>query len=376
MTTASSSATPPPDPQPSASPDAGEGSRARRKAALRNGTIVGLIVLAVVLGAIWWRARHDNHAATLTLYGNIDLRQVELPFNNSERIAAVLVEEGDRVRRGQVLARLDTRRLQPQVAQAQAEAAAQQAVVDRLLHGNRPEEIAQARANVALAAADAENARVQYRRLADMHQYASRQDVDNARAAMDVAQAQLAVNRKALELELAGPRKEDIAQAEAQLRADQAQLARLTQQLADAALVSPVDGVVRTRLLEAGEMASPQQPVFTLSITSPKWVRAYVSETDLGKVRLGMPASVSIDSFPDRRFDGWVGFVSPVAEFTPKTVQTDELRTSLVYEVRVFVRDPGDALPLGAPATVQLSLAAAGAARAPSPAAPRGTTGR
>jgi HlyD family secretion protein len=103
-------------------------------------------------------------------------------------------------------------------------------------------------------------------------------------------------------------------------------------------------------------MVSPQKPVFSLAIIDPKWVRAYVSEPDLGKVRPGMTATVAVDSFPDRRFDGWVGFVSPVAEFTPKTVQTEELRSSLVYEVRVFVKDEADHLRLGMPATVYLPL--------------------
>jgi HlyD family secretion protein len=103
-------------------------------------------------------------------------------------------------------------------------------------------------------------------------------------------------------------------------------------------------------------MASPQKPVFSLAITDPKWVRAYVSEPDLGKLHPGAAASVAVDSFPDRRFEGWVGFISPVAEFTPKAVQTAELRTSLVYEVRVFVKDPSDELRLGMPATVSLPL--------------------
>jgi len=145
------------------------------------------------------------------------------------------------------------------------------------------------------------------------------------------------------------------AQAEAELRADEAQLAFLRQELADIQLVAPIDAVVRTRLMEPGEMASPQKSVFSLAITDPKWVRAYVAEPDLGKLHTGMTASVVVDSFPDRRFEGWVGFISPVAEFTPKTVQTEELRTSLVYEVRVFVKDPSDQLHLGSPTTVHLS---------------------
>ena len=376
-------------------------------------SIVLLAVAGAAAGLTWWLTHRESATQALALYGNVDLRQVELPFNNSERIAAVLVQEGDLVRRGQVLARLDTSRLEPQVAQAEAQAAAQRHVVERLHHGSRPEEIAQARAQVAAqrhvverlhhgsrpeeiaqaranvesAKADVTNARRQYERLKTLLERSaggavSQQDVDNAKAALDVAEAKLVVTQKALDLAVAGPRQEEVAEneaklavtqkgldlavagprqeevaeAEARLRAAEAQLALLRQQLADTDLVAPVDAVVRTRLLEPGEMASPQKPVFSLAITDPKWVRVYVSELDLGKVHPGMAASVAVDSFPDRHFAGWVGFVSPVAEFTPKAVQTAELRTSLVYEIRVFVQDPSDELRLGMPATVSLPL--------------------
>ncbi len=332
---------------------------------MRRTVLIGLLVIAAgASGVWWWLTQRERAPQELILYGNVDLRQVQLAFNNSERIAAVLVQEGDRVKKGQVVAQLDTGRLEPQVAQAESQVASQRHVVDRMHHGSRPEEIAQARANVASAKADAANARRQYERVKNLSvvrlrdqsevRAVSQEDVDNAKAALDVAEAKLAVNEKALELALAGPRKEDVSQAEAQLRANEAQLAFLRQQLADAKLVAPTDAVVRTRLLEPGEMSSPQKPVFSLAITDPKWVRAYVSERDLGKVRMGMTAAVAVDSFPDRRFTGWVGFISPVAEFTPKAVQTEELRTSLVYEVRVFVKDPSDVLRLGMPATVHL----------------------
>ena len=337
--------------------------------------VILIVVLLAVAGAVagvpWWFTQRHRAAQELTLYGNVDLRQVELAFNNGERIAEVLVQEGDRVRRGEVLARLDTRRLEPQVAQAEAQAAAQRHIVERLRHGSRPEEIAQARANLESAQADAANARRQYERLKSLLERSvgggavSQQDVDNAKAAWDVAEAKLVVTQKALALAIAGPRPEEVAEAVARLRAAEAQLALLQQQLADAQLVSPVNGIVRTRLMEPGEMASPQKPVFSLAVTDPKWVRAYVSEPDLGKVSPGMAASVAVDSFPGRRFEGWVGFISPVAEFTPKAVQTQELRPSLVYEVRVFVQDPGDALRLGMPATVSLPLDQHGPQAAP-----------
>jgi HlyD family secretion protein len=323
--------------------------------------IIAVIVVAgLAAGVGWWFAQHDNAPRELVLYGNVDLRQVQLSFNNSERIAAVLVQEGDQVRQGQLVARLDTSRLEPQVAEAEAQVAAQRQVVQRLRSGSRPEEIAQARANVESAKADAANARQQYERIKSAAEISAgravrQQDVDNAKAALQVAEAKLTVNQRALELAVIGPRKEDIAEAEARLRANEAQLALLRQQLVDAQLLAPINAVVRTRILEPGEMASPQKPVFSLAITDPKWVRAYVSEPDLGKVRQGMTAAVAVDSFPQRRFEAWVGFISPIAEFTPKAVQTEELRTSLVYEVRVFVKDPADALRLGMPATVYIN---------------------
>jgi len=327
--------------------------------------VVALLVLAVIaVGFGLWLllGRHSTkNQNQLVLYGNVDLRQIELAFNGSERIAEVLVQEGDRVTRGQVLARLDTSRLKPQVATAEATVEAQLAVVQKLHNGSRPQEIAQARANVAAAKADQVNADQQWRRLTALTTLTtgraiSQQDLDGAKAALDAAQAHLAVAEKALDMAVIGPRQEDVAQGEAQLRADQAQLEFLHRQLGDAELVSPSDAVVRSRLLERGEMVSPQRPVFDLAIMDPKWIRAYVSETELGRIHMGMKASVTADSFPGRTLSGWVGFISSVAEFTPKPVQTEELRSNLVYEVRVFVPDPGDELRLGMPATVRIAL--------------------
>jgi HlyD family secretion protein len=337
-----------------------------------------LFVVVILVGlTLWWWFGRDQGRTELSLYGNVDLRQVELPFNGSERIAEVLVQEGDHVTRGQLLARLDTSRLTPQVAKAEADAAAQQQVVARLHHGNRPEEIAQARANVDAAAADAVNARAQYARLraladSSSGRAVSKQDLDAAKAALDSAEARLAVNQKALVLEVAGPRTEDIAQAEAQLRADQAEFGFLQQQLKDADLFAPLDAVVRSRIVEPGEMASPQKSAFTLAIVDPKWVRAYVGETELGAVHEGMRATVTVDSSVGRSFPGWIGFISPVAEFTPKSVETTELRSSLVYQIRVFVKDPDDVLRLGMPATVHVPLHAGATTSPPASGAQHG----
>lgn len=326
--------------------------------------LIPLVVIALlgVAALAYWVFGQDDDTGHIVLQGNVDLRQIELPFSDSERIAEVLVEEGSTVKAGQVLARLDTGRLLPRVHQAEARAAAQSEALRKLRNGARPEEIAQARAALAAAEAEAANAKSQLKRLHSISDESqgraiSPQDLEAATAAARTSEAQAESSRKALELTLAGPRQEDIDQAKAQLDAAEADLALLKRQLADAELLAPTNGVIRNRLMEPGELATPQRPVFALAITTPKWVRAYLSEVELGRIQLGAPARVTIDSAPDAPLAGKVGFISSTAEFTPKTVQTEELRTSLVYEIRVFVDDPEDRLRLGMPATVTIEPA-------------------
>lgn len=326
--------------------------------------VAAVAVIAAVAVAIWWFGREPS-SDELTLYGNVDVRQISLAFSGSERVAEMRVGEGDRVRRGQVLAVQDTATLRLRIARAQAQAAAQEQALRRLKSGSRPEEVEQARAGVASAQARADDARQQFERLQGASDVThgravSRQEIDSARASQAVAQSGLVSARKALELAIAGPRSEDIDQAEAQLRAAEADLALMRHQLEEAELKAPVDATVRGRLLEPGDMASPQRPAYSLAITDPKWVRAYVSEIDLGRVKPGQSARIATDSDPGQWLAGQVGYISSVAEFTPKTVQTEDLRTSLVYEIRINVQDPGNRLRLGMPATVHLALGAAG----------------
>jgi HlyD family secretion protein len=219
-------------------------------------TIVILFAALLVASGLAWWFTHPHKAATeLVLYGNIDLRQVDLAFNDSERVEAVLVSEGDHVHRGQVLARLDTGRLAPRVAQAQGEADAQAQVAQKFRRGSRPEDIAQAQANVDAAQAEAAAAHDKLARLQALAQSSagralSRQDVDDARAAADSAAAKVEANRQALRLQQIGPRREDVAQAQAQLQSSRAALALLQRELVDAQLVAPTDAVVRSRLIE------------------------------------------------------------------------------------------------------------------------------
>jgi HlyD family secretion protein len=314
--------------------------------------------IAGVAAYLWVHHPAGTSPDQLVLYGNLDLRQVNLAFNGNERIDSVRVYEGDRVEKGQVVGTMEMEKLKALVAQAEARVEAQKDAVERLENGSRPEEIDQARANVNSASADLTNARLNYARLKKSAGggASSQQDLDTAKAAFEVAEARLRVNQKSLDLAVIGPRKEDIAEARATLLANEAELAVSLQNLAYATLISPTNGVVQNRILEPGEMASPQRAVLSIAITDPKWVRVFAEEPDLGKITQGMAAIVTTDSFPGKKYEGWVGFISPIASFTPKSVETTELRTSLVYEVRIFVKDPADELRLGMPATVNIKL--------------------
>ena len=300
--------------------------------------------------------QQDNQEE-LVLQGNVDVREVSLAFRQSDRILEMLAEEGDRVQKGQVLARLDTRELKLQLQRLNAEIAAQQSTVDKLHNGTRPEEIRQAEGNLRQAQAAAEHAAGVYQRKRDIYTSIagiSQQELDNAYHDMEAKQATMSVAEAALQEAKAGPRQEDIAGAEAGLQALRNEQLRYIYLLSQYELQAPDDGVIRSRLLEAGDMASPSKPVFKLSLPGKKWVRAYVPETELGRVYEGQQARVYIDSLPGKAIDGQVGYISGTAEFTPKHVQTEELRTSLVYEVRVYVDDADNVLRLGMPATVRI----------------------
>ena len=327
--------------------------------ALMKKPIVMIVLLAAV-AACWygWQHWRPHGQDAGVFYGNIDVRQVSLAFEGSGRVAQVAVEEGDRVQPGQVLAVLDTRTLALQADQAAAQLRAQEENLRRLKNGARPAEIAQARSRLAAARADAQRARREQARLERIATASSGavsvQDVDRARSTARVAQAAVKERQDALALVQEGARREEIDAADAQVAAARAQLALLRHQLAQGDLRAPVKAVVRSRLLEPGDMASPQRPVLALAVTSPKWARIYVDESSLGQVKPGQAAQLSVDSMPERTLAGKIGYMSSVAEFTPKSVQTEVLRTSLVYEVRVLVDDPDDVLRLGQPVTVRL----------------------
>ena len=237
----------------------------------------------------------------------------------------------------------------------------QAATLLKLKNGTRPEDLAQAQAKVEAAQAILHDAEQHYSRIQAVYDETAgsaitRDELTSARLNFQNKSAQLEEARQAYNLLAAGTRYEDIAEAEAQLQALRDELARQEFLLTQYELTSPTDGVIRSRLLEVGDMASPSAPLFKISLNERKWIRAYVNEADLGKVFEGQAAQVFIDSYPDTAIAGQIGYISSTAEFTPKTVRTDELRTSPVYEVRVYVEDSKNILRLGMPATVAIDL--------------------
>lgn len=329
--------------------------------------IAAVMIVALVSVALffWLHSRGKDDKQHLTLYGNVDIRQVSLAFEESGRINAVMAEEGDKVSAGQVLATLESRALEIQAKEAQARLDAEKQIVDEQHAGARPEEIVRAKAQLASALAQQTKAQEDLHRLQHIASVTggkgiSQQELDTARNALAIANASVKEDQAGLVLMTRGVRQEQREATAFQVKALEAELELLHYRMTQTRLRAPVDAIVRARLQEPGDMTTPQKTVLTLALTRPEWVRVWVSESDLGRVKPGMSAQVTTDTFPDKPVSGRVGYISSIAEFTPKSVQTEELRTSLVYEVRVIVNDPGDVLRMGQPATVILNTPTAG----------------
>ncbi|WP_445534951.1 HlyD family efflux transporter periplasmic adaptor subunit [Acinetobacter sp. G18] len=322
-----------------------------------------LVILALVIISFWvWKYNNKNQKDNdLTLYGNVDIRQVSLAFEQSGRIEKLLVQEGDKVKAGQVLATLNTNSLEIQAKQAQAQLKAQQEAIVKQQVGARPEEISQAKAQLASTQADLDKASKNLQRLQILvnstdGRAISQQELDYAKSNQYSAEAAVRERQANLELIIKGARQEDREATKAQYDATKANLDLINYNLSQAELKSPVNAVVRARLQEVGDMTTAQKAVYTLALTAPKWVRVYANEKDLSSIHMGGTAQVIRDSYPNQPINGKIGYISSVAEFTPKTVQTDEIRTTLVYEVRVYVNDPNDQLKMGQPVTVKVPL--------------------
>lgn len=260
------------------------------------------VLLAAGGIAFYFAYKKKDHSDQLVLYGNVDVRQVDISFRVPGRVAKLLFEEGDLVQKDALMA-----------------------ILDRSPYDS---EITQAEANVASLKANVENANILLGRRSQAVCFGgvSYEELDNAQA----SSAQLLANLNAAEAAL-------------QIALDNMNYTEVR---------APTDGVILTRIREPGSVVNASEPIYTLSVSSPVWIRAYVDETALGMIYYGMKAAVYTDS--GKVYEGQIGFISPVAEFTPKTVETAKLRTDLVYRLRVYVDNPDHFLKQGMPVTVKL----------------------
>ena len=373
----------------------------------------GVITLGVVLGiglAYAYGARFFGNGGrpVVSVTGTVEATQVDVSVKITGRIVARLVDEGARVTEGQVLVRLDDSELLAEVRRQEAAVRTAEATLRDLVAGARPEEIREARATAARARAqlddllagaraqEIEEARAavksaeatrqtrerELQRVEALHrkELVAQQDVDRAREAYEVAAAQerSARERLALTLEgprrhqieaaraeaqaaeerlallLAGPRPEQVEAARGQLAQAQAALAMARSRLKEATVVSPIDGLVLRKNLEVGETANPGVSILTLMNPREVWVRAYVPEEDIGRIKVGDTARVGVDAYPGRVFAGRVSEISSEAEFTPKNVQTRKERVHLVFRIKVMLDNPEGILKPGMPADAEI----------------------
>lgn len=325
--------------------------------------IVPLLTLLILAAAALWTrgfgllgdGREDGG---LTLYGNVDIREVDMAFRTGGRINEIPVEEGDDVAEGALLAVLDAGPIESRVSDADARIAEARAHLAMLRSGNRPQEIAQAQAHRASAAAQLTMARADYNRREGLAEAGalSGEAWDRTKAELARAEAGMAQASAALSLASEGARAEDIAAAEARLRSAEAARSGTGTELGDTRLMAASAGTIVTRAAEPGSLVQAGQTVMTLSINRPMRVRAYIGEPALPRISPGMAVNVHVDG-NDKTYSGTIGHISPRAEFTPKSVETESLRIDLVYRLRIIVSDPDDGLRQGQPVTITVPAA-------------------
>lgn|SRR5574340_184075 len=318
---------------------------------------VGAVIFAVAVG-LYLPLRPSPESGMLRVSGNIEMTDAEVSFKIQGRVEERMVSEGETVRAGQIVARLDTGELAQEVALRKAEVWAASAALAELETGSRPEEIAQAEAVVRRSRAEVERALADFRRLKRLHEQdnVSVQDYDAAKTAVDVTEAKLREAQEQLRLVKKGPRIEKIERSRAQLRQAQEALALAETRLSYATLASPLTGVVLSHNIEPGEFVAAGTPIVTVGDLEHVWLRAYVDETDLGRVKVGQAARVTTDTFPGKGYEGRVTFIASQAEFTPKSVQTEKERVKLVYRIKITIANPHMELKAGMPADARLLL--------------------
>jgi HlyD family secretion protein len=319
------------------------------------------VVLAVAAAAaayFYFKNGQKPEGSELKISGNIEVTAVEVSFKIPGRVEERPVREGQLIKAGQLVARLDDKDLRLEIAGREAQAAAARAVLAELKSGSRPEEIAQAQAVLERARAEGARARIEFdrqKRLFEREVISSR-EFEQAKTAHETALAREREAKEFSNLVGKGPRAEKIDQARSNLdQAGQALEAAKTR-LTYAELLSPISGTVLSENVQAGEFVSPGTAVVTVGDLSLVYLRAYINETDLGKVKVGQTVKITTDSFPGKNYEGKITYIAPQAEFTPKNIQTQKERVKLVYRIKVELPNPETELKPGMPADGEIVL--------------------
>jgi HlyD family secretion protein len=327
-----------------------------RSHAAKAGIALGVLLILGLAYAYGGRLFGPGSRPAVSVTGTIEALQVDVSAKIAGRIVARPVKEGDRVSVGQLLARLDDTELAADVRRQEAAVRSAQATLRDLRAGPRQEEIEDARAALQSAEATRWMTERDFRRAQELSRQAliAAQEVDKARQAFDVAAAQEKSARQRLNLLLAGSRPDQIEAARQNLAQAEQALAMARSRLREMTILSPLDGVVLRKNLEVGEMANPGVSILTLMDPKQIWVRAYVPEEDIGRIKIGDAARVAVDAFPGRTFSGHIIEIAAEAEFTPKNVQTKKERVNLVFRIKIALDNPEGLLKPGMPADADI----------------------
>lgn len=317
-----------------------------------------LLIVMVVAGVFYFKKQPAPELDRIRVSGNIEITDVEVSFKIPGRLEKRLVSEGEMVTAGQVVARLDSRDLAQEIAQRHAQVGVAQATLTELKTGSRPEEIAQAEAVLERAQADGARTKKEFERQKRLYEreVISTREYDLAKTTLDGTEARIREAQEILTLVRKGPRQEKIDQAKAGLEQVRQALALAETRMSYSVLVSPLSGIVLSENIEPGEFVSPGTPIITLGDLSRVYLRAYINETDLGRVKVGQKVRVITDTFPGQAYEGKITFIASQAEFTPKNVQTQKERVKLVYRIKVDIPNPKMELKPGMPADAEIVL--------------------
>jgi HlyD family secretion protein len=326
---------------------------------MRRLLILILIAAAIGGGLYSFLIRDKKEGETaIKVSGNIEATEADVGFKIPGRIVSRFYEEGDWVAKGKVLAKLDDEDLRQRLDLARATLMSAQARLSKLLAGSRPEELRQAEANLHQAQFDLGNKEIQYERMKGLYErrVISKEAYDNAETSYKVAKAALQVAKENYQLVKEGPRKEDIEDARAQVEQAKVSLKLAETQLSYAVLYSPISGIVLVKSSEVGEVVNPGTSVLTLADINNVWLKAYIPETDLSKIKWGQEVIVTTDLRPKKEYKGRISFISSQAEFTPKQIQTEKERVTLVYRIKIDIPNPDRELKPGMPADAKIIL--------------------